>query len=347
MKSIHDKGYKRLFSNKTFFRQLIETFVPEPWVQDIDFESCERLEKTFITDHYKETESDLIYKVKFKQQEAYIYVLLEFQSTIVWFMALRVLHYICSFWLDYAESHPKKKKLPPIFPVVLYNGKGKWKKSTELQAILEKPELLGVYTPNFRFFKIAENDYSPEQLQQIQNLVSTLFLAETHPQDIKKLAQQALILFDKTDIEAASLFLNWFMQLVVHGKREIQDYQILETIYHDKLEAEMTLTQAMDQERQISFNLGRQEGELIGIEKGELIGIQKGEKIGIEKGVKQAKTETLTQLLTHRFKPLSDEQKQQIQQLSIEQIDALILKLIQPNIVTFADFWQEISLYLH
>ncbi len=69
---IHDKGYKKLFSNTTIFRQLLETFVPEPWIKEIDFKRCETLDKSFIADHYKETESDLIYKIKLKGKEAYI-----------------------------------------------------------------------------------------------------------------------------------------------------------------------------------------------------------------------------------------------------------------------------------
>ncbi len=35
--TIHDSGYKKLFSNRTIFRQLIETFVHEDWAKEIDF----------------------------------------------------------------------------------------------------------------------------------------------------------------------------------------------------------------------------------------------------------------------------------------------------------------------
>lgn len=56
MKHIHDKGYKKLFSNPTIFRQLLETFVQEEWVRRVDFSHCERLDKSFVSDHYKETE---------------------------------------------------------------------------------------------------------------------------------------------------------------------------------------------------------------------------------------------------------------------------------------------------
>ena len=86
---IHDSGYKKLFSNRTIFRQLLETFVHEPWVAELDFSQAETLDKSFVADHYKATESDLIYKVKLRGRTVYIYLLLEFQSTVDRFMAIR------------------------------------------------------------------------------------------------------------------------------------------------------------------------------------------------------------------------------------------------------------------
>ena len=121
--TIHDSGYKRLFANHTIFRQLVETFIKEEWVNELDFNQCETLDKSFVSDHYKATESDLIYKVKVCGKTIYIYVLLEFQSSVDRFMVVRVLNYITNFYLDYVATHKRVKKLPAIFPVVLYNGK--------------------------------------------------------------------------------------------------------------------------------------------------------------------------------------------------------------------------------
>ena len=91
MHTIHDSGYKKFFSNKVIFRQLIGTFVPEAWVKEIDFEECETIDKSFISDHYKETESDLIYTVKLNGHDVYLIILLEFQSTVDRFTVLRIL----------------------------------------------------------------------------------------------------------------------------------------------------------------------------------------------------------------------------------------------------------------
>ena len=128
--NIHDSGYKRLrpdlsgtlFSNQTIFRQLLTTFVKEDWVDDLDFGSCQTIDKSFISQHYKETESDLLYKVGLKAREIYIYILIEFQSTVDDFMALRVLNYITNFYMDYLTSNKGVKKLPAVFPIVLYRG---------------------------------------------------------------------------------------------------------------------------------------------------------------------------------------------------------------------------------
>ncbi|MBC7474463.1 MAG: Rpn family recombination-promoting nuclease/putative transposase [Candidatus Sericytochromatia bacterium] len=55
---------KQLFSNHEIFRELIQFFVKLDWVQNIDFSKSERVDKTFISDKYEKTESDVIYKVK-------------------------------------------------------------------------------------------------------------------------------------------------------------------------------------------------------------------------------------------------------------------------------------------
>ena len=64
----------------------------------LDFSTLQRLDKSFITDDFKEKESDLIYKISFNGQELYIYLLIEFQSTVDKFMAIRMLRYICEFY---------------------------------------------------------------------------------------------------------------------------------------------------------------------------------------------------------------------------------------------------------
>jgi predicted transposase/invertase (TIGR01784 family) len=100
IKKVHDYGYGSLLRNKTIFRQLMQTFVTQEWVKLIDFNKSETVNKSFVSENYKNTEGDLIYKTKLKGKVIYVYILLEFQSSVDKFMALRMINYITNFYMD-------------------------------------------------------------------------------------------------------------------------------------------------------------------------------------------------------------------------------------------------------
>jgi predicted transposase/invertase (TIGR01784 family) len=262
----HDKGYKRLFSHQPFFQQLIESFVTEEWIKDIDFDHCQKVDKEFISAHYKETESDIIYQVKFKNKPAYIYLLIEFQSTVSWFMALRMLNYVSNFYMDYVENNPQSRKLPPLFPLVLYNGDEKWTAATDFSQLLEQPLLLKQYAPQLHYFKIAENEYDADYLLKISNLVSTLFLVENR-QDIEVVKAELLNLFEKQeDKQAISVLLNWFKQLMLRGKQAENDWKELNDIYQSQEEVRSMLETTLERYGQTFFIKGKAESLILLLE---------------------------------------------------------------------------------
>ena len=282
--NIHDSGYKKLFSNRTIFRQLLETFVNQEWVHSLNFDKCEPLDKSFISEHYKETESDLIYKVQFYDREVYIYILIEFQSTVDPFMALRVLNYITNFYMDFLVNNRGVNKLPAVFPIVLYNGAAPWTAPVNLSELIEQTPPLGAFALDFQYFLIAENQYSQEALLKIRNIVSTLFLAESH-YDLDVLEVELLNLFSsEMDRQAVSLFLNWFRQLAFHGRIESGDYQSLESIYQNEEEVKMMLVTALERERERFFQNGLREGKQEGLREGEQKGLREGEQKGLREG---------------------------------------------------------------
>ena len=295
--NIHDSGYKKLFSNRTIFRQLIETFVNQEWVHSLDFDKCEPLDKSFISEHYKETESDLIYKIQFQNREVYIYILIEFQSTVDPFMALRVLNYITNFYMDFLVNNKSVKKLPAVFPIVLYTGEARWTAPVNLSELIEQTPPLGTFGLDFQYFLIAENQYSQEALLKIRNIVSTLFLAESY-YDVDVLEVELLNLFSsESDKKAVSLFLNWFKQLAFHGRLESDDYESLESIYRTEEEVKTMLVTALERERQQIFQNGLREGEQKGKQEGLLEGEQKGKQEGLLEGEQKGRIETAKAML--------------------------------------------------
>jgi predicted transposase/invertase (TIGR01784 family) len=309
MPPIHDSGYKKLFSNKVIFRQLIETFVKEDWVKDVDFDSCQTVDKSFVSDQYKKTESDIIYKLKIKDKEIYIFILIEFQSTVERFMVLRILNYITNFYMDYLQSSKGVKKLPAIFPILLYNGDATWTAPVRLADLIEDNERLGKFAINFEYFKIAENEYSKRDLLKIKNIVSTLFLAESY-YDIELLKEQFLTIFDKeSDKEAISLFLNWFKQLSEHGKIERVDYKSLEKIYTKNEEVQAMLIKALEKERKQLVQKGKIEGKVEGKLEGKIEERREIAKKMLMEGLEIVFITKITGLTETEIQQLSNERK--------------------------------------
>ena len=121
---------------------------------------------------------------------------------------------------------------------------------------------MGASTLDFRYFLIAENQYSQQALLKIRNIVSTLFLAESH-YDVDVLETELLNLFSsEADKGAVSLFLNWFKQLALHGRIASEDYESLETIYRNEEEVRTMLITALEKEKQQIYHNGRMEGKI-------------------------------------------------------------------------------------
>ena len=185
--------------------------------------------------------------------------------------------------------------------------------------LLQHLNLFETYTPTFRYCAIVENDYQPEQLLAISNLVSTLFLAETH-YDLDRLQIELFNLFDKEENKAAiSLLLNWFRQLVVHGRKEGADYAVLEQVYTNKTEAKKMLETAIAKEQARIFAQGEAKGRIEGKAEGEAKGRAEGEAKG--------KADLLISLLEVRFSALTQTQKERLYALDTTSLLELSGKL--------------------
>lgn len=280
MKDIDDRGYTLLFSNKEIFRQLVTSFVQEEWVKDLDFSNCELVPGVFISPNYEKTFSDLLYKVKLRDRDFYIVILLEFKSAPALFVAVQVLGYIMDFYRHLIASEKKKdlRKLPPVFPIMLYNGEKPWTTPLDISELIEGHEILGDFALHFKCFPIIEYAYAEDLLLRIGNIVATLFLAEMH-YDFERLANQLLALFDRTeDKQAISLFLNWLKQMAIYERIDESHYREFERIYYERTEVTM-LENAIRKEKKQIREQGWKDGKSEGMLEVAKIMLQNGEPI--------------------------------------------------------------------
>lgn len=182
----HDGLYHRLFSHREMVAELLRDFVDEPWVADLDLTGMERLNARFDAVEGDRRDGDIVWRVPLRSGgEGYLILLLEFQSTVDRWMALRVLVYAGLLW-----QHLVKEKrlntdglLPPVFPLVLYNGDPRWTAVEDLASLVSVPAAsgLGSWQPTARYCVIDEGRLSAVALGSKASLTALLFRLEQAP----------------------------------------------------------------------------------------------------------------------------------------------------------------------
>jgi predicted transposase/invertase (TIGR01784 family) len=100
--------------------------------------SYELQPRSHIDDMRKETIVDILYKTTIAGHEAFLYLLLEHQSTPDELMAFRMLRYTCNVIAHYLDT-TGNKLLPLIYPMVIYHGDSRYPYSTDVRDIVDAP----------------------------------------------------------------------------------------------------------------------------------------------------------------------------------------------------------------
>jgi predicted transposase/invertase (TIGR01784 family) len=177
MSRYHDKWYTRLFSDPRIVEELLRSFVHESFVEELDFSSIKKLNTKFIPLSEKSRHADVVFEIKSRGQSAYIYLFLEFQSTVDRFMSLRMARYLFEFYQE-MQQLTRNEKLNPPFPILIYNGDPKWTAPERFSELLYETGIPKEYLPEFRYFKIAINELPKRELVKIRNAVSAVFYIE-------------------------------------------------------------------------------------------------------------------------------------------------------------------------
>ena len=175
-----DAAYKLLFSFPEMVRDLLVGFVPWDWVAELDLSTLERWPDSRVSDDLRQRHQDRVWRVRFRDRWLYMLVLLEFQSVVDRSMALRILAYTALLYQDLMRAGAGT--LPPVFPVVLYNGRHPWTAVEDVSDLLAPVGAeLAPFQPSQRYFVLDASHgtglepSSPEH----ENLVAALVRLES------------------------------------------------------------------------------------------------------------------------------------------------------------------------
>src|SRR5690554_7970672 len=106
----------------------------------------------------------------------------QFQSSVDRTMPIRLLHYAACFYSELLKQKTLTpgQSLPPVFPVVVYNGSRRWTAPQDVYEMVqpEPPAFLQVYQPHLRYYLIDEGRYTEAQLEQRHSPLSGVFGVE-------------------------------------------------------------------------------------------------------------------------------------------------------------------------
>lgn len=307
----HDTGYKFLFSHAELVQELLEVFAPPGVSGLLDYASLRRETGSFVTPAMKRREDDIVWSMELKAdgegrgQRIYLYLLLEFQSTIDRGMPLRMMQYVAALYDHLVRSQAVKLKdgLPPVLPIVLYNGDKRWKPSPEIFDLIQPhPAALTEFQPRLKFWLLDEGRFAPEYLEGLQRVMAAIFLVEQTGESLDAV-KRAIRHFGQTLANSPrraridKALIDWLHQ---RTNQKLPMLKLSET--EDLLEMtnmlETNIERLMKRERQEGVLLGRLEGRL------------EGESALIER------------LIVKRFGPLSDDTRARLAAASAEQLEA-------------------------
>ena len=121
----HDKMFRSVLDNKKEAVKFINKILEARNEEKIEESQIEKYNRKFVANDFHNKESDIIYKMKNKD----IFFLIEHQSKIDYAMSYRMLDYtgeIIHSAIDEKRLGNRNYKIPFVYPIVLYTGRGKW-----------------------------------------------------------------------------------------------------------------------------------------------------------------------------------------------------------------------------
>ena len=217
----HDAAYKHLFSQPRMVQDLLEGFAARDRSDTLDLDSVTALPASYVSHDLQQRHGDLVWRVRFRDDRwLYLVLLLEFQSNVDRSMAVRMLTYTGLLYQRLIDERVLRKHdaLPPVLPIVIYNGPGPWTAPTDMADLVGATDAaLAPYQASQRYFLLDEGRTQPEGLPA-GNLVSALVALEG-TRDRKKIRRTLRPLIDQLskqeDDELRRAFSAWIRQALM------------------------------------------------------------------------------------------------------------------------------------
>lgn len=308
----HDGAYKTLFRQRELVQQFIHHFVPASVVSQLDLSRMELVNTSFVLERLRR-DSDCIWKLHFNNGEPlYLFMLVEFQSTVYTYMAVRVALYIALLY-DYLITTQAKEldgKLPPTISFVIYNGQPTWSANRELANFYPISQKTGLqeYQLHHQYILLDLGRFTDKDLPPNPDIISTLFQMEkaslnNHFHLLPNLFDRLVELTSghHSHLAIQQALLTFFEDILrqrgaISPGQNLSDFNQVKTMLHN---FDTAVEQIRQQER--------------------LQGLQEGKK------------QAVLSLLSHQFQADMDKWGQRLEGMTLQQLDDLFSRILKAS----------------
>ncbi len=298
----HDHFFREAFSRQEITRDFLIHYLPPEVRSHLDLGVLQTVKDSFVDEELRDHFTDLLYRTRLRDEstggegdEAYVYLLFEHKSYPEPWVAFQLLRYIVRIWEHVLNQQPSKKlaSLPPIVPTVVYHGKTGWRVDTRLHGLVDVPDALLPYIPDFCY---AVYDFSVEsqiqimgslQLQIVLRMLRHVMDESAWPSQLwEMMALLQALVQAQDDLSYLEIVLRYLVAAAPNLEPE-ELHQALTDTFPERGGALMSTIAEVWIEQ--------------GIERGMEQGIERGVEQGIERGVVQATREAILETLEVRF----------------------------------------------
>ena len=304
MAAPHDTGYKLLFSHPEMVRDLLLGYVPGEWIGDADFSTLEHVNGSYVSESERQRHDDMVWRLKVKDRWLWVYLILEFQSEPDPWMAVRMMVYVGLLAQNLIrEGELQEGQLPPILPIVLYNGLPEWKPATDVSdCFVAPPKGLEPFKPMLLYHLVDEARLKLHPVEAVRNFAEALFSLERGQTvaDLRHLLQALDKMLKSPELQHLRRAFGVWVNSLLRRKAPASTIPDINQI-DDIMEADSMLAERIEG----WFDEAT----------------RKGVQQGMQKGMQQGEATALQRLLAKRFGPLSNEAKARIESASVAQIE--------------------------
>lgn len=260
----HDNFVRESFGRIEIARDFIRNYAPPELIAQIDLDTLESVDGTFVDQDLQISQSDMLFRVNSLLGELLLYFLFEHKSFGDYASPLQLLRYIVRVW----EKEPKptaKRKLTPILPFIIYHGESRWHVSPQFSDTVQSVTGLQQFTPNFEYIVL---DLSPKSDAEIRGtILLRLFLSILNialdPQSAHKLPNSIILINELLRQNNALDYIKTVLNYLAKGARYLEHDELVQ-IYtkHSADHGDFIMSiaqQWIDQGKEIGKEIGKVE----------------------------------------------------------------------------------------